>query len=655
MTTIIFFLLGIGAGMLTGKLLRSVFLAGLLLGGVTGVEAVSYYGVVQLVNDTGSSHLFNLQWKNNFTGAYTPGQQTSSGTLAIGETRNIQVGNYNSGANNIIGVRIMWDNSGTFENFGAVTLTETSTPASGVVLTIYASGVPPVTCPHVLTLQNDQLTMMRGYWMLNGTILYTEDIPPGESRVHTISPEDCDNYDLKAFTVVLELSPDFELVPKTNVIESAVNDPLGSTNTYALPWKPPVPLDGADLVDSTNGNATVTWSAAAGTNSARASQEGFASMISSQQQFDQQANELLNAIRVNTELTATNTANAIPATNYFEPTYSMGEAAGSMGSLSNAVTSALSGMGDIPTTVDTFDPSTAWIIPLTFLGQDMSINANPHLVPQVVTLGQWTTKLIKWTAILAWMVVVGLLIRQWVQTLLQAPQARAENDSPYTLVASGIALAMAIVIGLAIAASMLVAYGLVALTGNVGILVTESPWVGNAPMIKMGIDVLTMFVPVSFLIGLVVSRWGIALLLDASGPVVASAIRGAVGLLLLGLFLTPASAASVTIHNNTPGDLQVSAYTLQRGQNSVELPTGSYSVVSTNATYSGTLVVSEASGWKAVYAGISGDTVTITEDDWTSNWVVFWIGFGISFGIYVMQYMIGLIKRISTTGLGEMP
>lgn len=159
-----------------------------------------------------------------------------------------------------------------------------------------------ITCKRTVTLSNDQLTMVRGFWVLDGSVIYTADIPPGESRTHTLTPEDCDNYSVEAHTVVLELSPDFELVPSTNVVFQTDATGPDTTNTASIVYGPPLAIDAAGAL--TGATAPVQWSAASGTNVNQALQEGFTAGLISQQQFDAQTLALLNAIRTNTQYSA---------------------------------------------------------------------------------------------------------------------------------------------------------------------------------------------------------------------------------------------------------------------------------------------------------------------------------------------------------------
>lgn len=307
---------------------NALYLAALLLVvWPSGVEAASYSVSWEDGRTSGSTQGYRYRgrytyngtsyWIQWTTGAVLPGASGTSGGVDLSDPLHslgfLEVqGQLDTGSWNT-GVGATWTGS-----------------VSGGNGFIYLGDVPEETCPHVITAQNTTLFTKRYYWILNGDVIYAEDVHPGHSRTHTITPPDCDAYEVELYETEVELGADYELLSATNTIFLADNGthPAGGTNGVVAPWTPKVQQNAGGILDSTN-LSPVTFSAGASTNTARSVQEGFAAQMSQQQQMDQKALELLAQIQQNTGATATNTADALAvATNFlFAATNGLSQAA----------------------------------------------------------------------------------------------------------------------------------------------------------------------------------------------------------------------------------------------------------------------------------------------------------------------------------------
>jgi len=293
--------------------IRSWFLCFLCLGAFAqGVKADTfYYGTVTIVNNGPTAGSLLFEWDRD-GGDWVSFQTATDNNFEVGESRSFLIDDVdvpgNSAAQSVL-FRFKTGTYGVAPTTGSgYTLNTTENwpnqPQNGVYSTYTWSynAFTVETCARTVTLSNESLRMQRGYWSLNDVVIYSEDIPPGGSATHTITPTDCAGvYSIKAWTVTLMLNEDFELVPTTNVwdtVTDTTDTGHSTTNSVAVVYTPPAQIDADEAVSGSI--APVVWSAASGTNSSRATQEGFSSLILSQQQFDSAALELLAAIRTNT-------------------------------------------------------------------------------------------------------------------------------------------------------------------------------------------------------------------------------------------------------------------------------------------------------------------------------------------------------------------
>lgn len=227
-------------------------------------------------------------------------------------TIRIRVGTYGSAPANNSTERDAAQHVYVFDGCGLVETTQNSYTPNPLPAP-YNGG--PDNCPILATLYNTSLMIKRGYWVLNGDVIHSEDIPPGSSRTHLIEPPDCDDFTASAYTVDLFLNEDFELLPQTNIWfeGDSTTIPNGITNTLETPFFPSQPMIGTNITDNNNPQAPVHWSPGSATNPATAIQEGSAAGIISQQQFDAMTHALLNAIRTNTQNTAEGQAAVVGA------------------------------------------------------------------------------------------------------------------------------------------------------------------------------------------------------------------------------------------------------------------------------------------------------------------------------------------------------
>lgn len=489
---------------------------------------------------------------------------------------------------------------------------------------------PPEACSVTFPYTNQTLKMRRAYWAINGVNIYVEDIPPGESRTHTLTAENCETDLLELYDVALMLNEDFELVPSTNVLATATNIEGESTNAATAYYFPPFEIDAPAALDSTNGRAPVIFSAAAGTNSSRAIQEGLTGAILSQQQSDGELARLLDAIRQNTQITATNTTPNIPETSEMEATGS-GSAAG----WSNAIT----GFADdftLSTEVPTSIPSLEITIGTTV------IDLNPMSIPLVADAAAAINAFLVWGSSILFVFAILAVIRQQSLPVFLAPQASAASATP--LASSGSALVMAGLVAAVIGGSVV---GLLAyiVAHDVFDLAMAQPFGNGLWATSMGL--FSQIVPVSHLLGLLVSYWVFVVVVQALVTGAVILIRFFVGCLALGFFATAATAAEVRLSNLTETNLAVGALIVPMGTHWMTLPAAAYTLDDGDGTATLTVPAGDVTiQTAAIWSTGSGPALTEASADLLEG---FWLGMGTAATFWLFGIARGLLFKLRGT------
>jgi len=434
----------------------------------------------------------------------------------------------------------------------------------------YTFGAAAPTCRRTIPLVNNTIRMIRGYWRMNGNIIYTADIMPGATVEKTLSPPDCNTYTLDAYTVNLMLNDNFELVPSTNILDAINNtndSGVDSTNTVTQNFFPPRPISGPAA--ATGAAAPVTFSTAAGTNTATAIQEGLGGVITSQQQYSQAELELLARIQENTLATRTNTTAVIPST------ASMQSSAGAANSYSNSIAGTTVGLS---TTIGGSIPA----MTVSIGGQ--SIDLNPFNLPGISSFCAGIRLFILWLSSVMFVLAVIASARTYLGPLLLAPQASAASATP--ALSSGSALVMAALI-VAILGAVSVALATYAATSSFFTAAMSTPFGGGT--VGTAALLLDNLVPVQHLLSLLVAYLVFQFVAAALVTGAALAVRFFVGCFALVVFSLPASAVDIKVSNLVGTNITVGSYVMPPGSYFVDLPAGSYTVTTPSGTATATV------------------------------------------------------------------
>lgn len=502
------------------------------------------------------------------------------------------------------------------------------TSGGGTITFVF--GGTPESCSRTIPFTNHKLTMQRAYWRLNGNNIYVEDVPPGETRTHTISPEDCDDYTVELVTVDLMLNEDFELVPSTNVLDQVSNETGDSTNSVTSYFRPPFEIDAAGALDSTNGRAPVIFSAAAGTNSSRAIQEGFTGMLLSQQQMDGETLRLLDAIRQNTQITATNTS-----PNNIDPEQHLADAValGAVGS------NSVMGFTDA-FTLDGSDIGTGAMPDLTVSIGAHVIDLNPLNIPLIATFAEAVRLFLVWLTNILFVVACFKVVKDKMMPLLTPSIAGFTLGGPVGTVLKLVTVAIGTASMIAGAAVVILTY---ATTNSFFTAAMTHPF--GSGLWASSMTIFTQFVPVAHMMACFVAWLVFEVSATAIVIGVSIAMRAAsvVALILAGAQLT--NAAELRLSNMTATNLTVGALAVPPGTHWLSLPATSYTLDDGDGTASLTVPAGDVTVQTAVVW--STGTGPACSDASANLLDAFWLGFTVAGGIWgfgVSRALLGKLR-----------
>lgn len=421
-------------------------------------------------------------------------------------------------------------------------------PAAGAYFLTFGESEPEA-CWQIITLQNIGLRMIRGYWALNGIIEYTEDIPPGEDRTHTITPEDCEDAEITAWTVTLMLNEDLELVPSTNVWDTIIDPETVGTNSLPVWWQQPhVPsIEPGWILTNELGNFNPPIQFTPGADAPTSIQEGFTGLITDNRAQYGQMIELLSRIQENTLGTKTNLDGNVVSLS------EMQSGAGAGVGWSNAVAAEAAEV--------TLSSSIGGSVPdLTVSLAGHSVDLNPFHNSTIATAAAGIKAFITWAANILWCVLAFKTVRGLLTPVLLAPQASAASATPVASSASALVMAGVIV---AIVGSVVLSLVTYITAHTLWTAAMSSPFtgvVGNAAAF------LENICPVSHLIALLVAWFVFQIAAMSLAAGAALVVRFFVGCFVGALLQVNAPAATVDLINATRTNITFGALHVPPGQ-----------------------------------------------------------------------------------------
>lgn len=489
-------------------------------------------------------------------------------------------------------------------------------------------------CAQTITLDNVGLRIVRGYWSLNGSVIYTEDIPPGGSKTHTITPPDCNDAEIKAWTVTLMLNEDLELVPTTNIWDTIIDPVTPGTNSLPIWWQQPnVPsIEPGFILTNTTGNFHPPINFTPGADQTTIIKEGFTSIITDERVNDGMMLELLSRIQENTLGTKTNLNPNIP------PTSEMQTAAGASVGWSNSINAK---QGDV-----TLSTSIGGSVPdLNVTIGPAVLNLNPFAIPGIASMAGGVRTFLVWLGNLVWALAAFKVVRGLLVPVLLAPQGTAASATP--IASSGSALVMA---GIVVAIMGAAALGLV------GYVTVNAAWSGamSTPFTGVVGTAAALFdtiCPTSHLLGLLVAWFIFEVAATALAAGASLAVRFFVGCLAGLLLQVEAQAAEVQMFNGSSNVVSVASMSVPSGQTAWFNLSGSQSVSDGSGTVAVTLSTSalvverlQVSG-SGVGLAVGQETIDLAEG--------FWLGMVSAAGMWSVGFMYGLLRRFLNAGGAE--
>jgi len=496
----------------------------------------------------------------------------------------------------------------------------------GVVSTPWPSQLTftwgPASCTRIIDAYNNSLVMRRFYWVLNGSVVYSEDIPPGGMRSHTLSPSNCASYTMSLDQFDLTLTTDYELLPTTNTLTAWTNVTGVPNYTNVTAYTPPAPVIGSNVVSGIQ--APISWSPQSSTSSIISLQEGFASTIISQQQFDKAALDLLTAIRTNTA--------------------ALREAPMDISEMTPHHATANSYSNSIKSITFPMSPAIASEFP------DMNFTLGVHFVdldplhnPSIAVALGYVRMILLWT--IAVMLVFACLkcAQLSIGPMLTAPQGSSASAVP--VAGSGSALVMATAI------AVLIGAGVLASLGGIGVMAAWSYAIDN-PFQYGGYTLGTIvyfvnsFFPLPESLAMLIAYWAFRVACIAGSTGVALAIRFLVGSLAF-LLVTPCYSGEVEIYNGNEDFAYVAGVAVPPGETlHTFLSGGSYLVEASNTISTVSLTVEDSHAVKHWFT-LQSELAGYTEQS-VDFLLVWWQGFGVAAGFWALGFMFSLVKRMVT-------
>jgi hypothetical protein len=486
-------------------------------------------------------------------------------------------------------------------------------------------GSPFTSCIKVLPVTNDDIVPVRVSWILDGVVQYSEDLQPGQTRSHTITPPDCDNYTINIEKRRLVLTSDFELIEEGIDLDEIVDSPGDETinNTTGLTQGPQI---SEDLTDPSNN--PVDWGT--GQTEQETLQQGFSSLI-----YDNRANNdlelgLLDKIATNVAVLQYEEIDQNAMRNGFS-----GESVSS----SNALQTLGGQFGSISTTIGGTDPHTILQIPIA--GTSVVIDADPMSNPSTASIFTWIRLLFKWL-ITIWLVVACFrILREQINTFVNSPQIKLASKTPIVGAAISVFTITAIA-GIIAAGVTLISSATIFGTYLAELLL--QPFQNPTGIVSYAVWLLNKIFPLAYAIA-ALNAWFIYEMAASAITVgVSLAIRAVAFCLPFVLLSYQTQAGSVHLDNWTGNDIAVGGYVVPPGQHKLILPDGPYSII--DGTNSTTITVDGDDIFRSRQVFYSGSTLTLSTTTLDQEFDLFWIGFTIGLGVWALWFGMNWVKRI---------
>lgn len=484
----------------------------------------------------------------------------------------------------------------------------------------------PATCVKVLPVTNTDIVTVRVHWVLNGVSEYVEDLEPGETVTHTLSPPDCDNYSIDIQEYRLVLTSDYELVEEGIDLETITNDP-DDNETITVDN---TPQTGPQIDSQTSTGATdpIDWTA---TNEQEAIQQGFSSLIIDQRSDRDLEIGLLNKI-------ATNVA-VLQYEEIDQDALRNGFSSDSITS-SNSLTTLGNQFGGISTTIGGTDPNPVLQIPIT--GTDIVLDLDPMSNSSTVQIFSWIRTLFQWLITIWLCVACFRILREQINTFLNSPQVKLGSKTPIV----GAAISVFAVTAIAgIIAGGVVLVSSLSIFGTYLAELLLQPFQNPTGIVSYAVWLLNKIFPLAYAIA-ALNAWFIYEMAASAITVgVSLAIRAVAFCLPFVLLVAQANAGTMHLDNWTGNDISVGGYVVPPGQHKLILPDGSYSII--DGTNNTAITVDGNDIFRSRQVYYSGSTLTASTTTLDQEFDLFWIGFVLGLTVWAFWFGMNWVKRIA--------